>query len=224
MDTLLRDVIRSLRNIHPARLIYSNILATLNNLTKDKWDRNYKSCSSDFPSPAEVLVQNQHLLPDSGTALDLACGRGANAICLAENGLAVSAWDIAASALESLSKKAKQQNLTINTETTDITNDSLVTNTFDVIVVSRFLDRALISSIKNAIKTDGLIFYQTFIRDKVDATGPSNPDYLLDKNELLGFFKGWQIHFYREDGITGDTAKGFRNQAMIVAQKPSLPL
>lgn len=188
--------------------------------TKDKWDKNYNACSSDYPSPSEVLRQNLHLLPAQGTALDLACGRGANAICLAENGLTVSAWDISASALEHLATKANEKKLDINLEPRDISKQAPELNSFDIIVVSNFLERKLIDDIRKAIKPNGLIFYQTFIKDKVSTTGPNNPDYLLDKNELLHFFNDWKLIFYREEGTIGDINSGFRNQAMIIAQKP----
>jgi len=192
----------------------------VNNQSKDKWEKHYKSSPNDLQIPAEVLYQFQHLLPPQGTALDLACGRGANAICLAENSLNVTAWDISTSALEYLSHYAKGKGLTINSETRDISLHPPEADTFDVIVVSRFLDRNLINDIRNAVKPDGLIFYQTFIKDKVSDTGPGNPDYLLDKNELLLFFNDWQIIFYQEEGQTGKIDKGFRNQAMLIARKP----
>ena len=191
----------------------------MNDKTKEKWDKNYDSCSSNYPSPAEVLRQNQHLLPTQGTALDLACGRGANAICLAENGLSVSAWDISASALEHLSNQALKKHLKIEFESRDITEHPPEKNSFDVIAVSNFLERELIDDIRNAIKSDGLIFYQTFIIDKVSNVGPSNPDYLLEKNELLNLFNDWNIIYYKEEGSAGRVNEGFRNQAMIIAQK-----
>ena len=73
--------------------------------------------------------------------------------------------------------------------------------------------------IKNAIKKEGLIFYQTFIISKVNDTGPSNPDYLLEKNELLNLFNDWNIIYYREEGTIGKIDEGFRDQAMLLAQK-----
>lgn len=191
----------------------------MNNHIEDKWDKNYNSCSSAYPSPSEVLSQNQHLLPANGTALDLACGRGANAVCLAENGLTVTAWDISSSALQHLSNKTKAKGLIINSECRDVSERPPEPDRFDVIVVSRFLDRTIIPAIRNAIKPNGLIYYQTFIKDKVNETGPSNPDYLLDKNELLLFFKDWAIINYQEEGSVGDIHIGFRNQAMLIAQK-----
>lgn len=192
----------------------------MSNLIKDKWDKNYNSCSSDYPSPAEVLSQNQHLLPINGTALDLACGRGANAICLAENGLSVTGWDISSTALEHLSQNAKEKGLIIDSEARDISKLPPEPDSFDVIVVSHFLDRTLMDNIRNAIKPNGLIYYQTFIKDKVDKTGPGNPDYLLASNELLTTFNDWNVIVYREEGKTGNVESGFRNQAMIIAQKP----
>ena len=186
---------------------------------KDKWDKHYHSCANAYPAATEVLFQNQHLLPEQGIALDLACGRGANAICLAENGLTVSAWDISSTALEQLSHHAKEKSLTINTKIRDVSKQAPETNTFDVIVVSHFLDRDLISSIKNSIKQNGLIFYQTFIKEKANESGPKNPDYLLDNNELLTMFNDWKIICYREEGKTGNINEGFRNQAMLVAKK-----
>ncbi len=188
--------------------------------TKEKWDKNYRSCTSEFPQAAEVLLQNQYLLPSQGTALDLACGRGANAICLAENGLSTSAWDISSVAIEHLTDKAKENNLTINSEVRDVSQNPPDPNSFDVIVISRFLDRNIITGIRNAIKRNGLIYYQTFIKEKVDSIGPGNPDYLLDKNELLKLFNDWYILCYREEGNTGNTDNGFRNEAMLIAKKP----
>lgn len=192
----------------------------MNDKTKEKWDKNYTSCSNDYPSPAEVLHHNQHLLPTQGTALDLACGRGANAICLAENGLTVSAWDISASALKHLSSEAIKKDLEIELVARNISEHPPKPNSFDVITVSNFLERELTNDIRNAIKTDGLIFYQTFIIDKVSNVGPSNPDYLLENNELLSLFNDWKILYYKEEGTTGRIDEGLRNQAMIIAQKP----
>ena len=196
----------------------------MTNPIKDKWEKRYQSCAIDadnkYPVAAEVLFHNQHLLPKSGTALDLACGLGANAMCLAEHGLTTSAWDISSSALQQLSAQAKQYNLHITVEARDVSSEPPEANSFDVIVVSRFLDRNMMSDIKNAIKPEGLVFYQTFTKEKVSSSGPSNPDFLLDKNELLNFYNDWHVLFYKEEGATGNTEDGFRNQAMIVAQKP----
>ncbi len=191
----------------------------MNSHEKQKWDERYSSPVVNNLSPCEVLSDYQHLLPQKGMALDLACGRGANAICLAKHGLSVSAWDISSNAIEQLDKTVKEKKLNIKMEVRDVITNPPEPDYFDVIVVCRFLERTLIPNIRKAIKSGGLIFYQTFIKDKISETGPSNPDYLLNNNELLSFFHDWRILLYREEGNTGNLNAGFRNQAMLVAQK-----
>lgn len=187
---------------------------------KQKWEKHYSSCTDDISLPCEVLFEYQHLLPEQGVALDLACGRGANALCLAKHGLSVSAWDISAAALEHLVQLAQNNNLTIRVEERDVISKPPEPDTFDIIVISHFLERKLIPDIRNSVKPGGMIFYQTFIKEKSNNTGPTNPDYLQDQNELLIFFKDWRIIIYREEGNIGNTTKGFRNQAMLIARKP----
>ena len=191
----------------------------MNNQIKNKWDKYYDSNIKRSPSPSEVLYFNQHLLPVKGDALDLACGYGSNAICLAMNGLKVSAWDISKIALDKLSLRSKKFDFIINCEIRDVLKKPPEPDTFDIIVVSKFLDRKLIKHIRHAIKPNGLIFYQTFIKDRVTKSGPENPNYQLNKNELLVFFEDWKLIFYKEEGMIGNLSKGFRSQAMIIAQK-----
>jgi DUF438 domain-containing protein len=57
------------------------------------------------------------------------------------------------------------------------------------------------------------------MKNRVDKLGPKNPDYQLDGNELLKFFNDWKLIFYREEDKIGNLKIGFRNQAMIIAQK-----
>ena len=80
-----------------------------------KWDHVYSQYDHmRYPAAAEVLTENDFLLPSTGMALDLASGLGANAIFLAERGLAVTAWDISSVAIDKLSTYAAQQGLNIN--------------------------------------------------------------------------------------------------------------
>lgn len=186
---------------------------------RDKWQRVYQTPAS-MPAAADVLVQNQHLLPPSGQALDLACGLAANAVMLANKGLRTTAWDQSSAAIEQVSSYARQAQLNIHAEVRDVVEDPPVAASFDVIVVSRFLERDLCLAIAAALKPGGLLFYQTFSAHKVSEQGPSNPDYLLADNELLRLFADLKIRVYREEKQLGNTAQGFRNQVMLVAEKP----
>ncbi len=185
---------------------------------EEKWDRIYQTRDHGNKQAAEILIENQHLLSESGKALDLACGLGANAIFLAEHNLETHAWDISKEAIAKLNQKAKEFNIKITTEVRDVINNPPAQDTFDIIVVNHFLERRIIKHLITALRKNGLIFYQTFIKDKVSDTGPKNPDYLLDKNELLTLFDGLNILVYREEGSVGDIYKGLRNEAMLIAQ------
>ena len=189
------------------------------NSLSQKWDAIYRQREGNNTEPASVLSQHTYLLPTSGLALDLACGLAANAFLLAQYGLCVDAWDISSVAIEQVKKKACQLTQ-INPKLVDISEAQFLQNHYDVIVVSRFLDRQLIPKLINALKPQGLIFYQTFTVAKSHSNGPSNPDFLLRRNELLTLFAELVTVFYREDDNIGNSQLGLRNEAMLVAQKP----
>ena len=186
-------------------------------LIKAKWDDIYEK--SIFSHPVDVLVENDYLLPKKGCALDLASGLGANALFLAEKGLAVHAWDISSVALNRLKQNAALKNLKVSVKQVLIQPKVLPKNTFDVIVLSRFLDRSLCNAIMESLKPDGLLFYQTYVRDKLASSGPKNPDFLLARNELLKLFQPLKVVVYEENSLIGDLAYGERNEALFVGQK-----
>lgn len=193
---------------------------------KVKWNNRYSVVSSRVAgngvvelAPCLVLSENAHLLPEAGNALDLACGLGANALFLQQRGLETSAWDISDVAISELQKHADQSGCALQAEVRDVVQSPPAKQSFEVIVVSRFLDRKIIPALIDALKPGGLIFYQTFVLDKQASIGPSNPDYLLKTNELLQLFSSLTVRVYREEGLEGDLEKGLRNEAMLVAQK-----
>jgi tellurite methyltransferase len=185
----------------------------------DKWNRRYASIEITTIQPARVLVENTHLLPKVGCALDLACGLGANARLLAKQGLDTVAWDFSTVAISKLSAYAGQVGLPLHAEVRDVELNPPPERSFDVIVVVHFLERRLAPDLITALRPEGLLFYQTWVREAVDKAGPDNPDYRLASNELLSMFSPLRVLVYREEGTVGDTRRGFRNEAMLVAMK-----
>lgn len=185
---------------------------------QQQWQLRYQQ-PSVVPVAAQVLLDYAHLLPGTGRALDLACGLGGNALLLAEKGLQVQAWDYAQAALEQLQKIAGARQLTIGTQLRDVAQQPPAAESFDVLVVSRFLQRELCADLVRALNPNGLLFYQTFIRDKCAEVGPQRPDFLLESNELLGLFSSLRICAYREEAQLAADDSDYRNEAMLVAQK-----
>ena len=183
---------------------------------REKWDARYRDADVGAVRPCRVLAEFAHLLPARGRALDLASGLGGNAKLLAEAGLDTKAWDISPVAVEKLDEYARTRGLPLEAVVRDVENAPPEARSFDVIVVSRFLERPLVPALIDALRPGGLLFYETFTREKVDETGPSNPDFRLAPNELLILFSPLRLVAYREEGVIGDTARGWRNEAYLV--------
>jgi len=186
--------------------------------TRQKWDVRHSEAEG-LGNTARVLTENIHLLPTSGKALDLACGRGANALLLADAGLEVAAWDQSPVAIQRLDQAAQESGIQINSEVRDIVGQPPAAGSYDVILVAHFLDRSLSGSIIAALNPGGLLFYQTFTRNKVTESGPSDAARRLADNELLEMFSPLQPRVYREELLLGDQSLGWRDMAMLVAQK-----
>ncbi len=185
---------------------------------QEKWNRRY-GVTEGKPQAAQVLRENCHLLPTSGDALDLACGLGGNALLLAQAGLAVQAWDFSSVAIDALRSRAAQAGLPMQVVVRDVDEQPPMPASFDVIVVSYFLQRTLSPALFAALRPGGLLFYQTFVKDKIFQKGPTNPDFLLTENELLTLFAPLRLRVYYEAGALGDTTQGLRNEALLVGQK-----
>jgi len=184
-----------------------------------KWDRRHElNCLR--PEAAQVLVENRHLLPARGVALDLACGLGGNALLLARAGLQTFAWDLSPVAIERLRSRACEPGLEmLRAEVRDVERDPPAAGSFDVITVSHYLERRLFPALIAALRPGGLLFYQTFTRSGVSDRGPSNPAFRLDDNELLRLCGELAVRFYREEQRLGDLGKGQRDLAMLVAER-----
>lgn len=182
------------------------------------WDARYEGATA-IPKPALVLRQWPHLLPEGGTALDLACGLGANALWLAERRFRVSAWDLSHTAIARLREAARLRGLHLDARVRDLTALPPSPERFDLILVAHFLDRDLAPSIAAALRPGGLLFYQTFARESRGCRGPTNPAYRLARNELINLFPDLTIRAYRAEGRLAPPESGLGDLALMVAQR-----
>ena len=187
-----------------------------------KWNLRYEDADPVAARPCTVLKDYAHLLPAQGRALDLACGLGGNAVFLAGRGLDTVAWDRSPVAIAKLGDYAKTQGLAMHVDVRDVQSTPPEPDTFDVIVVSYYLERELAPALVRALRPEGVLFYQTWTREAVDDRGPGNPAFRLGPNELLALFGDLRVIVYREEGVIGDTTQGLRNEACLVATRPSL--
>jgi SAM-dependent methyltransferase len=137
-------------------------------------------------APASWLVDHQHLLPRSGEALDVACGRGRHAVWLAERGLIVHAIDRHADTIVELTRIASERALPIRPRVFDLETGApqLPRRAFDLVVVFNYLHRPLFPALVAALRPGGFLIYETFTRAQALRGKPSNPDFLLEPGEL----------------------------------------
>jgi len=186
--------------------------------SRSKWDEKYADAELSTPAePAWVLQAHTRLLPLRGQALDLAAGLGGNARYLARCGLQVEAWDISPRAVDLLNRWAALYRLPIQAHEVDLAHFPWPRQTFDVVVVSRWLDRGTFDAIRTLVRPGGRLFYQTFL-GPVQPDGPRNPDYYLRPGELVEAFLPWRIEVHGE-GWLADADGKKRRYAWLVARK-----
>lgn len=190
-----------------------------------RWDNLYGAVQ-DYPVPNSDLIRYRALLPKQGLALDVACGLGADALYLAQQGFDVLAWDASSVAIKRLQKEAKAQDISISTSCVEITPSVFKRGRFDLVYVHRYLDRDIFPAIIESLKPGGVLFYQTFTQSTAaecsPTIGPTNKAYRLATNELLSLCSTLTIKVFLE-GFSADPKTNqiqARAQALIVATKP----
>jgi SAM-dependent methyltransferase len=132
-----------------------------------------------------------HLVPAGGTVLDVACGRGRHTRFFAQRGCRVTAVDRDAQALESLAGIGETVNADIEMGPWPFTG-----RTFDAVVVTNYLWRALLPTLVDSVAPGGVLIYETFAAGNEKVGKPSRPDFLLQPGELLRACQGLHIVAY----------------------------
>ncbi|MGH7794513.1 MAG: class I SAM-dependent methyltransferase [Candidatus Binatia bacterium] len=184
-----------------------------------RWDRQHAQ-SDGMEAPSSFLreiVESDVWKIAPGRALDVACGKGRNALYLASLEFEVTAIDISAVALEKGRKQAAERSLSIHWQQADLEQLQLPAAHYDLIVNINYLQRSLIANIKMALKTGGHVIFETYLIDQQAIGHPRNPDYLLAHNELLDHFRDFRVLGYREGKFCDAGEPSFR--AGLFAQK-----
>ena len=159
---------------------------TKNILDRGRWDQKHRDAEF-LGEPTPFLVECRRHLPP-GRALDVACGLGANALYLAEEGFAVEACDWSFEGLRKLSASARERGLHVGAINCDLTAFPLPRKRYDVLVSFRFLDRSLWPSMVEALRPGGALVIETFNRRYLEQRPDFPKEYCLEEGELLGEF------------------------------------
>lgn len=166
----------------------------------------------------EIFEADSWPLP-KGRALDIATGKGRNAIFLAERGFQVVGIDISPVALETARRISREKSLAIDWQEADLERFDLPQGDYDLVLNLNYLQRSLVPQIKKTLKPGGWIIFETYSTDQSKIGHVTNPAYLLLHNELLDFFRDFRVLYYREGKFPQSSGSEFR--AGLLAQKGS---
>ena len=187
---------------------------------RERWNARYESGEyATRTYPSALLAAWIDRLP-RGRALDVACGRGRNAIHLAANGYAVDAMDISEVALARARERADAAGVAVNWIEADLERPDIARDAYDVIVIARFLHRPLIPRLIDALRPGGHIVYDHHYITPAEVGGPRSRRFRARPNELLERFRALRVLFY-EEGIVTDPDGGRMALARLVACKGS---
>ncbi len=158
---------------------------------KERWNKRYKE--KPFRTWVEPLLEKYVERANIGYALDIACGEGRNTHFLAEKGFEVDAVDLSDYALSKVKDDPR-----IHKIEADLDFYNLEKNKYDLVVNINYLNRRFFHQIKEALKPEGIVIFETFIIAHGDFDNPQNPEYLLRRNELLHAFIELDIIYYEE--------------------------
>jgi len=151
------------------------------------WDGPREHEPAVMAGPSPWLLECGDLVPRRGRALDVACGRGRHALLLASTGLDVTAVDRDEQALALLQQQADRLGLPVHTRVVDLESGSptLGDDGYDLVVVTRYLHRALMPQLLLSLAPGGILIYETFLERQAEHGHPKNPAFLLKPGELL---------------------------------------
>lgn len=170
-----------------------------------RWNLRYDDGSyGTRQHPTALLKTWLKRLPHS-SALDLACGTGRNARFIAQTADEVVGIDISDVAIEKArSLASKFEN--IKFATADLDQGIPLIRQFELIVVIRFVDMRLLSTLSDHIVTGGAVLVEEHLQwsdESLDLAGPMSLRFRVKPGDLAGALKDFEP-LYSFEGLIHD--------------------
>ena len=169
-----------------------------------RWGLTTINLHQDLTVPAsDWVVQHATKIQPGGRVLDYACGSGRHTFYLAQLGFQVLAIDRDQASLDQIQQTSAQKHpdLAIDTLNLDLESElwaAAELGAFDAVVVTNYLYRPHLQKLPTLLKPEGVLIYETFAVGNEAFGKPSNPDFLLQPNELLNFAEKMRILAYED--------------------------
>jgi SAM-dependent methyltransferase len=179
------------------------------------WDRRWREGTHGATDVAPFLPTLDALLPRTGAALEVAGGRGWNALWLARRGLRVTLVDVSPVALALARERAAADRLSLETVERDLEEEALPPGPFRLVTCFHFLRRPLFRDMAAVLAPGGLLVVEIMTRRNLERHVSPSERFLLEEGELPGLVGGLEVlahdEAWRESG---------RHEARLVARKP----
>lgn len=112
---------------------------------RSRWNARHAARAGDpdaaVAAPARVLTRRTHLLPERGTALDVAGGTGRHAVWLATRGLDATLVDVSDTACDEARHRAAAAGVALEVRRVDLATAPFPAGPWDLVLVHHWLDR-----------------------------------------------------------------------------------
>ena len=164
-------------------------------------------------SPSLWVQRWSHLVPESGSVLDVACGHGRHLRWFAGRGHPVTGVDRAPEAIAAVAGLGRSVLADIESGPWPFAGER-----FDAVVVTNYLWRPLLQVILDSVADGGVLIYETFAAGHETVGKPSRPDFLLQPGELLQACAGLHTVAY-ENGFLANPER-FVQRNVAVRKRP----
>jgi len=135
--------------------------------------------------PSPWVRRFVNLIPEGRLVLDLACGSGRHSRYLLSLGFRVVCLDRDITAVADLASDEHVELIACDLE--DGRPWPLADRGFEGVLVTNYLHRPLLKHLVRAVAPGGALIYETFADGNQAFGHPRNPDFLLNREELLIF-------------------------------------
>jgi len=152
-----------------------------------RWDERHDSRPTPVPGVPDVFAPYQELFPNSGTALDLACGKGAASVWLASRGLDVLGVDVSPVAVAQARELAARNGVgeRCRFAVVDLDDGLPPGAPAEVILCHKFRDRRLEAAMVTRLAPGGLLAISA-----LSEVGARPGPFRVGAGELLAAFAG----------------------------------
>ncbi len=206
------------------------------NTRRDRWNQRYTDKELVWSAGPNRLLEQEVRELEPGSALDLACGEGRNAIWLAEQGWQVTAVDFSHVAIEKGGAIAKRRNVDVEWVVADAA-EYAPGGKFDLVAIlylhtAREERDQWMRHARDAVASNGLLLYIGHDLSNIEhgVGGPQHPEVLPTPRDVAQMLPGFEIeraeiverHVEGEPGH-GAEGDGIALDAFVRARKPREP-